>query len=87
MSTSRQPVVVYGTEWCRDTKATRAQLDRLGVAYRYVDIDSDAAGDAWVKEHNAGKRKMPTLDVGGTILSIPDEQALSAALRTTGTLG
>jgi glutaredoxin len=77
-------VRVYGADWCGDTRATRFQLDSLGVAYDYLNIDRDAHALQWVLQHNGGKRKLPTLDVRGQILVIPDERELEVALRGKG---
>ncbi|PZQ87871.1 MAG: NrdH-redoxin [Leifsonia xyli] len=38
---------MYGADWCRDCRRTKAQLDELGVAYDYVDVEASAeAADA-----------------------------------------
>lgn len=79
-----QKITVYGTDWCHDTKSTRLQLDNLGIAYRYVNIERDPQGDAWVKEQNNGKRKMPTVDLDGQILSVPSEDELMDAVNSKG---
>lgn len=74
-------ITVYGADWCGDTSMTRAQLKKLGVKFAYVNIDKDPAGAEWVRDHNGGKQKLPTVDVGGKILSIPDDVDLEAALK------
>ena len=87
MSTAPVPkVIVCGADWCGDTRSTLAQLDDLGVPYAYVDIEQDAKAAEWVRQHNNGKEKKPTVDVDGTILSVPDEQQLLDALRDRGLL-
>ena len=77
-------VKVYGSDWCEDTKHTREFLERLGVPYQYVDIEQDAGAAEWVKGHNDGKERKPTLDVAGQILSTPTDHELTAALRERG---
>ncbi|HLM58197.1 MAG TPA: glutaredoxin family protein [Pyrinomonadaceae bacterium] len=77
-------VKVYGADWCEDTRHTREFLDRLGVAYEYVDIERDDAAREWVREHNEGKERKPTLDVAGQILSVPTDHELTGALRERG---
>jgi mycoredoxin len=77
-------VKVYGADWCEDTRRSREFLERLGVPYDYVDIERDAAGAEWVRSHNDGKERKPTIDVGGQILSVPDDHELTAALRERG---
>jgi glutaredoxin len=77
-------ITVYGADWCEDTVATRSDLDSLGVKYRYINIEQDAAAQEWVKRHNGGKQKTPTVDVGGQILVEPERQELELALKRNG---
>ena len=77
-------VKVYGAEWCGDTRRTRELLDGLGVAYDYVDVEQDEGAARWVREHNGGKERKPTVDVAGQVLSVPTEHELVAALREMG---
>lgn len=77
-------VTVYGADWCGDTSMTRNQLKKLGVPFVYVNVDKQPEGADWVREHNDGKQKLPTVDVDGKILSIPDEDELAAALKSAG---
>jgi len=77
-------VKVYGADWCEDTQRTRAFLERLGVAYQYVDIETDERAREWVREHNDGKERRPTVDVAGQILSVPSDHDLTGALRERG---
>ncbi|MDQ3804450.1 MAG: glutaredoxin family protein [Acidobacteriota bacterium] len=77
-------VKVYGADWCEDTRHTRAFLDRLGVAYEYVNIEQDARAAAWVREHNEGKERKPTVDVAGQVLTVPSDHDLTGALRERG---
>ena len=81
------PVKVYGTDWCEDTAATCNNLDSLGVQYEYVDVETDAKAQAWIKEQNGGKQQTPTVDINGQILIEPDERELEEALRGTGLMG
>jgi mycoredoxin len=77
-------VKVYGADWCEDTRRSREFLDRLGVQYQYVNIEQDEAAAAWVREHNGGKERKPTVDVAGQVLSVPSDHDLTAALRERG---
>jgi mycoredoxin len=77
-------VKVYGADWCEDTTRTREQLDKLGVAYDYVNIEQDEQAALWVKEQNDGKERKPTLQVGEQVLSVPSEKELETALRRSG---
>ena len=77
-------VTVYGADWCGDTKRTLQHLDGLGVAYDYVDVEQDEQASRWVKQHNEGKERKPTLKVGEQVLSTPSNQELESALREQG---
>jgi mycoredoxin len=77
-------VKVYGADGCEDTQRTRAFLERLGVAYEYVNVETDERARAWVREHNDGKERKPTVDVAGQILSVPTDHDLTGALRERG---
>jgi glutaredoxin len=77
-------ITVYGAEWCHDTQNTLSHLDEIGVPYDFRDIDEDPRALEFVTEHNAGKRKLPTVDVGGRVLSVPDDEQLDEALRGQG---
>jgi glutaredoxin len=79
-------VKVYGADWCGDTKRTLRQLDELGVAYDYVDVEQDAEASAWVKQQNEGKERKPTVQVGQQVLSTPGNEELESALREQGML-
>jgi len=77
-------VRVYGADWCEDTRRARELLERLGVAYEYVDIEGDASARDWVRGHNEGKERKPTVDVAGQILTTPSDHELTSALRERG---
>jgi glutaredoxin len=74
-------ITVYGADWCEDTHRTRTLLDGLGVPYEYVDIDEDPQAEAWITQQNNGKRKTPTVDLGGSLLFEPSDEMMMAALR------
>jgi glutaredoxin len=77
-------VKVYGADWCGDTQRTLKHLASLGVAHSYVNIEQDEQAREWVREHNDGKERKPTLDVAGQVLSVPTDRELDSALREKG---
>lgn len=77
-------VKVYGADWCEDTTRAREFLNRVGVPYQYVNIEEDAAAAAWVRQHNDGKERKPTVDINGQVLSTPTDHELTSALREKG---
>ena len=77
-------VKVYGADWCGDTRRTLNHLRELGVAFKYINVEQDERASAWVKEHNEGKERKPTLDIAGQVLSVPTNRELESALREKG---
>ena len=77
-------VEVYGADWCGDTQRTRRHLDRLGVAYQYINVEQDKQASEWVKQQNDGKERKPTVKIGKQVLAEPSDQALEQALRQEG---
>ena len=62
--------------------ATRL-LDQQGVAYQWLDIDSDEQARRYVVEVNNGKRTIPTIVFqDGSILVEPSALVLATKLRS-----
>jgi mycoredoxin len=76
-------VVVYGTSWCAATQIIRRHLERLGIPYRYVDLERDPVGAAQLRWWSGGRLSHPTVSVGGAILIEPTLDELDAALAQT----
>lgn len=79
-----EQVKVYGADWCGDTRRTLKLLDRLGVAYDYINVEADAQASDWVKEQNGGKELKPTVQLGEQVLAVPADAKLESALREKG---
>jgi glutaredoxin len=62
-------IVVYTTPWCRDCKAAKRFLEERGISYEEIDIERTPEAAEIVMKLNDGMRKVPTLDVEGTIVS------------------
>ena len=62
-------IVMYTTSWCRDCKLAKRFLDGRGIPYEEIDIDQSPEAAEFVMRQNDGMRKVPTLDVEGTIVS------------------
>ena len=77
-------VEVYGADWCEDTQRAREHLERVGVAYKYINIEQDKDASDWVKEQNGGKEKKPTIRVGQEVLTVPTDEELESKLRAKG---
>ncbi|MGA9998181.1 MAG: glutaredoxin family protein [Pyrinomonadaceae bacterium] len=76
-------VKVYGADWCGDTKKSRRLLERLGVAYDYINIEEDTQAAEWVKQQNNGKEQKPTILVGDQVLSVPSDEELEKAVSSS----
>jgi glutaredoxin len=74
-------VKVYGADWCGMTRRMLSHLDTLGVTYDYINVERDPRASEWVKRHNNGKEKKPTLDIAGTVLTTPANGELEEVLR------
>ena len=62
-------IVVYTTSWCRDCKAAKRFLGERGIAFEEIDIEKRPEAAEIVMKLNDGMRKVPTLDIEGTIVS------------------
>ncbi len=62
-------IVIYTTPWCGDCKAAKRFLGERGIAYVEIDIERHPEAAGIVMSLNDGMRKVPTLDVEGTIVS------------------
>ena len=60
MTTEQTSLTVFGADWCRDCRRTKAQLDSLGVAYEYVDLEADP-GAADVAKDISGRTNIPVV--------------------------
>jgi glutaredoxin-like protein len=53
-------ITMFGAEWCRDCRRTKAQLDGLGVSYTYVDLEAEPAA-ADVAKDISGRTNIPVV--------------------------
>lgn len=54
-------VIVYGAYWCPDCRRSKKFLGEQFIPYRWIDIEQDLAGEAYVLEKNNGKRIIPMI--------------------------
>jgi thioredoxin reductase (NADPH) len=74
-------VVVYGAYWCPDCRRSKKFLGEQFVPYRWVDIEQDMAGEAYVLEKNNGKRIIPLIEFqDGSFLVEPTNAELAKKL-------
>src|SRR5215217_1332371 len=55
-------VTVYGAYWCPDCRRSKKFLGEQFIPFRWVDIEQDMAGEAYVLEKNDGKRIIPLIE-------------------------
>jgi glutaredoxin len=79
-------VLVYGADWCEDTRRSLRQLRRLAVRHQYFNIDEDLDALDRAMALSAGQRRTPTIDLDGQVLVEPTNGVLAAALIARGDL-
>jgi mycoredoxin len=58
-------VTLYTTAWCPDCRRTKSFLKEHGIEFREVHIEGNLSAEEIVVKANDGKRKVPTLEIGG----------------------
>jgi thioredoxin reductase (NADPH) len=54
-------VTVYGAYWCPDCRRSKNFLGEQFIPYRWVDIEQDKEGEAYVLRRNDGRRIIPMI--------------------------
>lgn len=62
-------IVIYTTSWCPDCRAAKKFLQAKGLPYEEIDIEKNPDAAGIVMKLNNGMKKVPTLDIEGTIVS------------------
>ena len=60
-----EPLTMYTTAGCPDCRRAKRFLHERGVEFHEVDIEKDASAEEIVVKANEGRRKVPTLEIGG----------------------
>ena len=79
-------ITIYGAHWCPDCRRSKQFLGEHQIPYKWVDIEQDAAGEAYVLKINKGKRIIPTIVFKDQSLLVEPSNAEMAAklgLKTT----
>ena len=81
-------IIFYTTPWCGDCKLAKEFLAERDIPFEEVDIDQQPEAAEIVMKLNDGMRKVPTLDVEGTIVSGDrfDASRFEMDLRAAGAL-
>jgi glutaredoxin len=60
-----ETVTMYTTPWCPDCRRAKTFLRERGVEFREVNIEKDSSAEEVVLKANGGRRKVPTMEIGG----------------------
>lgn len=71
---------LYATSWCPDCRVAKRVLRELGVDYREIDIEQDPEAAELVIRENQGKRRVPTIRIGGRYYGNPSPVELRGLL-------
>jgi glutaredoxin 3 len=79
-------ITIYSATWCGFCHMAKDYLDKLGVKYSDLDVDSDPklANESVEK---SGQRGIPVIDIGGDIIVGFDRPKIDAALKAHKLLG
>ncbi len=78
---NQRDITMYGADWCPDCRRAKKFLGEWGIEYKWVDIEQDPEGLAYVEEVNKGKRIIPSIIFGdGSILVEPTNAELATKL-------
>lgn len=73
---------LYTTTWCPDCRYTKQFLRERGVSYEEINVDEEPDAEELVLRVNSGRRKVPTIEVGGRFFACSpfDPEQLAAEL-------
>ena len=76
-------LTMYSTAWCPDCRRAKTFLRERGVEFREVDIEKDPSAEEVVLKANDGRRKVPTMEIGGRYFACSpfDAEELAENLR------
>lgn len=83
MSKDNKDIIVYGAPWCAFCHTAMHYFDKLGVKYKYVDVDQDPAGGQAAIE-KSGQRGIPVIDLEGDIIVGFDRPKIDSSLKAHG---
>ncbi|GFZ88014.1 NrdH-redoxin [Nesterenkonia alkaliphila] len=77
---------MFGADWCRDCRRTKAQLDELGIPYSYVDLVAEPAA-ADIAREISGRTNIPVVVYPDATHQVePSNADVEAKLRELGLL-
>jgi mycoredoxin len=80
-TTDARTLTMYSTSWCGYCRRLKGQLDREGITYTEVDIESQPDAAEFVMQVNNGNQTVPTvLFPDGTAATNPSLAEVKARL-------
>ena len=58
---SSPQITMYSTSWCGPCKRLKSDLEKSGIAFTQIDIETDEAAAVLIETINNGNRTVPTL--------------------------
>ncbi len=75
-------LTMYSTTWCGYCIRLKKQLEREGIPFDVVDIETDPAAAAFVENVNGGNQTVPTLRFAdGSALTNPSFAQVTGRLK------
>jgi glutaredoxin len=74
-----ETLTMYTTAWCPDCRRAKTFLKERRVEFREVDIEKDPSAEELVIKANDGKRRVPTLEIGGRYFACSPFDAVQLA--------
>jgi mycoredoxin len=68
--TAMAQIKMYTTSWCGDCRMAKMFMAEQGINYEEIDIEATTGAAEIVMKANAGKRKVPTLDIDGRFVAV-----------------
>jgi glutaredoxin len=60
-----ETLTMYTAPWCPDCRRAKTFLKERGVEFHEVNIEEDESAEEIVIKANNGRRKIPTMEIGG----------------------
>lgn len=81
---TQAPITIYGTNWCAQTMLLRRHLERLGIPYTYINLETSPEAVNQLRWWTGGSASHPTVYIGGEVLVEPSTYEIERALRRRG---
>jgi mycoredoxin len=78
---STPQITMYSTTWCGPCKRLKSDLEKSGIPFVQIDVESDDEAAALIEKINNGNRTVPTLVFAdGTSMTNPSINKVKAHL-------